>query len=325
MRRKAASGVVDGRWSVKGSVLPLLEYEVLFFGGKGGVGKTTLAAMYGLLAAERGRRTLLVSTDPAHSLGDVLHVALGAEPSEILPNLWGIEIDADHEADHYITDVKARLAEVTPPRLLAEVERQIDIARLTPGAEEAAVFDRFTRLMDLVGPEYDRVLFDTAPLGYTLRLLFLPEHMGTWMDALVGRRRKLGTLGRMWRSVAGAASAGREPADSILAALEERRSRFLRARHLITDDRRTAFAFVTTMERLALLETERGLHALEKHGIPVGAIVVNRLSRQGAVPRDVEGRFARHRVFSIPEANAPEGLEGLRRLAAHLPSSEKSA
>ena len=307
------------------SSAPLLEYEVLFFGGKGGVGKTTLAAMYGLLAAERGRRTLLVSTDPAHSLGDVLHVTLGAEPVEVLPNLWGIEIDADHEADRYIADVKARIADVTPPRLLAEVERQIDIARLTPGAEEAAVFDRFTRLIDLVGPEFDRLLFDNAPLGYTLRLLFLPEHMGAWMDALVGRRRTLGTLGRMWRSVAGAASSVRKLDDPILSALEERRSRFLRARHLITDARRAAFAFVTTVERLALLETERGLHALEKHGIPVGAIIVNRLPKQDAVHPEVEGRFARHRVFSMPEAKAPEGLEGLRRLAAHLPSSETNA
>jgi len=300
----------------------LLKYEVLFFGGKGGVGKTTLAAMYGLLAAQRGRRTLLVSTDPAHSLGDVLHVSLGAEASEILPNLWGMEIDAGHEADRYIADVKARISDVPPPRLLAEVERQIDIARLSPGAEEAAIFDRLTRLMDLVGSEYDRVLFDTAPLGYTLRLLSLPEHMGAWMDALVGRRRKLGALGRMWRGMAGAA---REVADPVLSALEERRSRFMRARHFITDDRRAAFAFVTTVERLALLETERGLHVLQKHGIPVGAIIVNRVPRQDAMPRDMEGRFAHHRVFTIPEANAPEGLEGLQRLAGHLPSLETSA
>jgi arsenite-transporting ATPase len=304
---------------------PLLERQILFFGGKGGVGKTTLAAMYGLLAAERGRRTLLVSTDPAHSIGDVLHVSLGVDPTEFLPNLWGLEIDAAHEADRYIADVKDRIADVTPPRLVAEVERQIDIARVSPGAEEAAVFDRFTRLMDLVGAEYDRLLFDTAPLGYTLRLLSLPEHMGAWMDALVGRRKKLGAVGRMWRTVAGAASAAREVPDPVLLALEERRSRFLRARALMTDDRRAAFAFVTTAERLALLETERGLRALGKHGIPVGAVILNRLQAAGAVIPDVERWFGGHRVFSIPEAEEPEGPEGLRRLAAHLPSLETTA
>lgn len=304
---------------------PLLDRQVLFFGGKGGVGKTTVAATYGLLAAQCGKRTLLVSTDPAHSIGDVLHVSLGAEPLEILPNLWGLEIDAAVEADRYIADVKTRITDVTPPRLVAEVERQIDIARITPGAEEAAVFDRFTRLMDLVGSEYDRLLFDTAPLGHTLRLLSLPEHMGAWMGALIQRRKRVSALGRMWRTVAGAASATRETGDAVLTALEERRSRFVRARALMTDAERVAFVFVTTPERLALIETERGLRALATHGIPIGAIVLNRVGHTGVAGSASEERFAPHRAFSLPEITEPEGAEGLRRLAAHLPQSEVSA
>ena len=106
--------------------------KVLFFGGKGGVGKTTLAASVAMVSAEGGARTLLVSTDPAHSTSDVLGFPLGNEPSEVLSNLWAVEIDPAQEVDRYIEQVKTRIADSTPPRLAAEVERQIDIARVTP-------------------------------------------------------------------------------------------------------------------------------------------------------------------------------------------------
>ena len=86
-----------------------------------------------LQAAREGLRTLLVSTDPAHSTSDVLDTRLDGEAREVRPQLWALEIDPAEEADRYIEDVKARIADVTPPRLMAEVERQIDIARVTPG------------------------------------------------------------------------------------------------------------------------------------------------------------------------------------------------
>ncbi|MGD2134779.1 MAG: TRC40/GET3/ArsA family transport-energizing ATPase, partial [Gemmatimonadales bacterium] len=259
--------------------LPTLRSRtVLFFGGKGGVGKTTLAAVFALKSADEGVRTLLVSTDPAHSTGDVLHTPLGPEPTDVVPNLTAVEIDPTLEADRYVAGVKRRIADVTPPRLVAEVERQIDIARVTPGAEEAALFERFTRLMDGLGSDYDRLVFDTAPLGQTLRLLSLPEQMSAWMSGLIGRRRQVNVVGRMWRTVAGAAAGDAlSERDPVLATLEERRDRFIRARTILTDRRRAAFVFVTIAERLAVLETEKGVAALEKFAIPVGAVIVNRL------------------------------------------------
>ena len=189
----------------------ILDREVVFFGGKGGVGKTTLAATMALQAAREGLRTLLVSTDPAHSTSDVLETSLGGEAREVRPRLWALEIDPAEEADRYIEDVKARIADTTPPRLMAEVERQIDIARVTPGAEESALFDRFTRIAEEAGHAYDRLIFDTAPLGHTLRLLALPELMGAWISGLISRRRKVNVLGRMWRNVAGAAAGSEDP------------------------------------------------------------------------------------------------------------------
>ncbi len=277
--------------SPSGTWAAALERPVLFFGGKGGVGKTTLASATAVLFAGRGERTLLVSTDPAHSTSDALGVRLRADPTLVSPSLWAAEIDPAEAADHYIAEVKARIAETTPPRLAAEVERQIDIARVSPGAEEAALFDRFTRFMADAGAKYDHVVFDTAPLGHTLRLLALPEQLTAWIAGLIGRRRRLGVVRRMWRNVAGAA-AGSElsDADPVLAALEERKTRFAAARATVTDCQRAAFIFVVTPEWLPVVETDRAVQTLRRYGIPVGAVLVNRV-----VPDEADGVFVARR------------------------------
>jgi len=250
---------------------------ILFFGGKGGVGKTTLATAAALEAAAAHARTLLVSTDPAHSTSDILQVGLGPAPRPIIADLWAMEIDPEKEADEYIAGVKARIATAAPPRLLEEVERQIDIARVSPGAVEAAIFDRFTRILENEGGLFERIVFDTAPTGQTLRLLSLPELMTTWMSGLIGRRKKVGAMARMWRNVAGSEAGIETAEDPILAALEERRARFHRARAVLTDPERTAFVFVVTPERLPVWETEKAVEALSRHGVPVGAIIVNQV------------------------------------------------
>ena len=312
----------------------LLDREIVFFGGKGGVGKTTLAAASALLTAERGHRTLLVSTDPAHSTGDILGADIGPEPHEISANLWAVEIDPAREADRYIADVKERIRDATPPRLMDEVERQIDIARVTPGAEESALFDRFTRLMDEAGRTYDRMVFDTAPLGHTLRLMSLPELMATWMSGLIARRKKVNVLGRMWRRVAGAAAGDeRSNDDPVLRTLEERVARFRRARGVITDPGRTAFVLVVIPERLPIAETARAAQALDRFGIPVGAVVLNKLlpddagdsfiakrrERERGYVEEIDRTFERYPRIRVPLFEADVfGEDALRRVSEYI-------
>jgi arsenite-transporting ATPase len=269
----------------------LLRRPVLFVGGKGGVGKTTIASAVALRSADRGDRTLLVSTDAAHSTGDILDQPLSGEPQQVVDNLWAAEIDPEREADAYIADVKARVADTAPPRLAGEVERQIDIARVSPGAEEAALFDRFTRILDGESEHYDRIVFDTAPTGHTLRLLSLPETMTAWITGLIAHRQKVNILGRMWRNVAGSgAGSHSEREDPVLQVLDERKQRFERARTLVSDPQRTAFAFVVIPERLPILETAKAVGALDKYRIPVGGVFVNRV-----LPGDAEGAFLHRR------------------------------
>ncbi len=315
----------------------LPDRPILFFGGKGGVGKTTLAATAALSFAARGHRTLLVSTDPAHSTGDILQVDLGAEPRPVIEDCWAMELDPEREADRYIDEVKTRVASAAPPRLLAEVERQIDIARVSPGAVEAALFERFTRILEEEGREFDRIVFDTAPTGQTLRLLSLPELMTAWMTGMIQRRRKVWALARMWRNVAGSAEADTERDDPILAALEERRSRFHRARQTLTASERAAFVFVVTPERLPIWETEKAVETLSRHGIPVAAIIVNQvlppaLSEEGPAAfldarREREARYLASILRDLGDwpvlcvhlqETDPVGIDALKELAAGI-------
>ncbi len=267
-----------------------LNPRILFFGGKGGVGKTTMAAAFALRCAKAGNRTLLVSTDPAHSTSDILETELGSSPTRIADRLWAMEISPQEETNSYIEDVKSRIAESIAPRLVAEVERQIDIARISPGAEESALFERFTKIIDSEGAEFDRLIFDTAPTGHTLRLLSLPELMTVWISGLISQRRKVNVLGKMWRNVSGAAASEVEHEDPVLKTLEERSTRFARVREILTDGAQAAFVFVITPEKLPIFETARAAAALEKYGVKIGGIIVNQV-----LPASVEGKFLTRR------------------------------
>jgi arsenite-transporting ATPase len=301
--------------------------RILFFGGKGGVGKTTLAAAHAVALADAGRRTLLVSTDPAHSTSDVLETTLGPDAREVAGALWAMEIDPDEEADRYVADVKARIRDSTPPRLWGEVEHQIDLARVSPGAREAAMFDRVARILEGDGPAFDGLVFDTAPTGHTLQLLSLPEMMQAWIGGLIGRRKKLNAVGRMWRNVRADEADGGDP---VLRALEARRERFVRARATLTDPATTVFHFVVIPERLPIVETERAVETLDRYRIPVGTVFVNqvlpasgdgaflaqRRERERPYLDHIAATFGSHPVVHIPlQAHDVVGLAALRSLA----------
>ena len=260
--------------------------RLAFFGGKGGVGKTTLAAAFATLLASRGEKTLLVSTDPAHSTSDILGMSLSGEPQHVEGNLWAVEIDAQKDAEEYIEKIKVDAKESVSIEVIPTVEQHLDLAKNSPGTEESALFDRFVDLIALSPGEYDRLVFDTAPTGHTLRLLTLPALLSAWAEGMVRQREKVAGMERMMRNLTGDDDPGGDP---ILNRLRERRDKFHHARHRLLED--TTFYLVLIPERLPIEETERALKTLTNNDVRVGALIVNRV-----FPDAADGDFMRSRL-----------------------------
>lgn len=309
----------------------LLGRKLIFFGGKGGVGKTTCAAAFAAHAAAQGQRTLIVSTDPAHSTADAFAMDIGSEERQLFPHLWGLEIDPEREATAYIDQVKANLREVVSPAYFGEIERQVEIAQVSPGAEEAALFDKLVTVIDEAEDRYDLVVFDTAPTGHTLRLLSLPELMSAWVDGMIRRRETTHTLNQMWKTDSTATD---DPStDPVYRVLMERRRKFAMARRLLLERETTAFVFVLIPEKLPILETQRAVKILNQYRLPVAGLVVNRV-----LPDVPEGGFLQRRKEQereylseidrefghLPRRYVPlldrdvRGLESLRQIAEYL-------
>ncbi len=248
--------------------LPLKGHSILFVGGKGGVGKSTTAASLAVHLADSGEQILLVSTDPAHSLGDLFGTSVGDRKQEIISGLHALEIDPGQEVERYLARVKSAMRHYVQPAMYSEIERQIELTRHSPGSEEAALMDRVTSLMEEGSTSHDRIIFDTAPTGHTLRLLALPEIMAAWTTGLLKSRDRSASLGKAVDRLRGREKASGdelawfddvkeeatdERTQKIQEVLLERQRRFSRARRLLLDPETTAFILVLIPEKRPLL------------------------------------------------------------------------
>ena len=283
----------------------LIDQQVVFFGGKGGVGKTTCSAAFALAASRKGQRILLVSTDPAHSTADIFQAPIGPVERELQPRLTALEIDAEGEAARYISGVKRDIERMFSPGVIREAHRQIEMAAASPGLLEVALLDRMIDLILNRSRAYDTIVLDTAPTGHTLQLLRMPDAITTWIQALVRHRRAILEIDRGAEQTLEAAAA----ADPVLAALERRHERLAQLRRIMTDRSRTSFVFVMIPERLAIEETARAAEQLADTGVDVAGLVVNRV-----LPDGLEGEFYRSR-----KAQEETYLTEIDRRFARLP------
>lgn len=259
--------------------------KIVFFGGKGGVGKTSSATSYGLFCSQKGYKTLVVSTDPAHSLGDIFEVEIGNKIKELDPNLYGLEIDPEDISREYIKRTKDEMQKTLSPIIIEEIERQIDAMAVSPGSEEAAIFDELVKIIDNYTKDYDIVIFDTAPTGHTIRLLSLPELMGAWMDSLISRRKEAVELMKM-STTGNKELHDKYVNDPVLNILMKRKEKYERTRNILIDSRNAFFVFVLTPEKLPIIETQKAITILAKYGIQIGGIIINKV-----LPDDISGEF----------------------------------
>ena len=264
--------------------------EYVLYGGKGGVGKTTMAAATALSSAAGGISTLVVSTDPAHSLSDTLGVQIPPRPTQIREDmpLYAAEIDPDAAVEDGMFGAggdplggMGDLGEQMGPMgemfggedgddPLGGMGEMLGGSSNMPGADEAAAMRQLLEYLD--DPRFDRVVIDTAPTGHTLRLLQLPE----LMDSMVGRMLKLrqqfkGMMGSIKGMFGGAD--GADP----MAEMDELRDRIERLRAVLRDPEQTDFRVVMIPEEMSIVESERLVSRLAEFEIPVQTLVINRV------------------------------------------------
>ncbi|EJN60007.1 ArsA family ATPase [Halogranum rubrum] len=274
--------------------------KFVFFGGKGGVGKTTVSSAYALKCANAGLDTLVVSTDPAHSTSDVFDQQFSDTPQPVdgVQRLWAMEIDPDDEVERHLMETKRALGDQVSAGMVNEIDRQIEMAHQTPGAYESALFDRFIEVMR-ESDEYDRVVFDTSPTGGTLRLLSLPAFLEGWIERLLMKRKQSVKLFER------AAIGNNEPrrmmdGDPIIARLEARKEQFEFAGRVLRDE--AAFFLVVNPDELSIRETRRAVERLHDYGLDVQGLVVNKLSPEpGEDEEGIGARFLRQRVATERE------------------------
>ncbi len=262
----------------------------VFFRGKGGVGKTTVSSAYALKCANAGLETLVVSTDPAHSTADVFDQEFGDEPIAVegIDHLSALEIDPEAEVEAHMQSIRRRMADQVSPAIVNELDRQIELAHRTPGAYEAALFDRFIDVMRESDP-YDRVVFDTSPTGGTLRLLSLPEFLGDWLDRLVDKRAR--SIDLFEKAAIGDKEARRRAEnDPIIEHLRERKENFEFAGEVLRED--AAFYLVLNPDELSIRETRRSIESMAAEGLAVEGLVINKVTPSPEA--DEDGRGARY-------------------------------
>ncbi|MEX1196839.1 MAG: ArsA family ATPase [Pseudohongiellaceae bacterium] len=260
--------------------------RILFFGGKGGVGKTTVSAACALRMADEDRRVLLVSTDPAHNLGHLFARRIGPTPVRLAPGLDGMELDPDQTVNEHLKEVGSALRRLMSPDLSSEVDKHIELSRDAPGMQEAALLERIAEVVEQSG-DYDLVVFDTAPSGHTARLMALPEMMSAWTEGLIKRRDKADRFNAVLKGLASErdvekrmlgddTDSGADRQTQIRRILNRRQQRFRELRDALADGGRTAFVIVLAAERMPVLESVELYERLRRAGVNVGGLVVNK-------------------------------------------------
>jgi arsenite/tail-anchored protein-transporting ATPase len=268
--------------------------RILLYTGKGGVGKTSIAAATALLCADRGLRTIVLSTDIAHSLADAFDMPLGPEPTPIAPNLDGQEPDVYYNIARYWRTIQTYVSELFAWRGLNEVL-----------AEEMTVMPGMDELGNLLwindhveSGQYDVVVVDAAPTGETLRLLSMPDASRWWIERIAPIGRRVSRLGRpMLEKVLGMPI----PRDEVFASAERLLDRLSDVHHLLSDPDRTSVRITLALDKLSVAEARRSFTYFHLFGYPSDLVICNRVLPEDAGPYFSKLRAAQQRYLPIVE------------------------
>jgi arsenite-transporting ATPase len=306
------------------------EMKYLFFGGKGGVGKTVMAGAAALWIAQQGKRTLLASTNPVHSLSSLLDQDVFGAPTQVhgAPNLQAYEIDTKDTIERSKVELTQKIQWFLKyADIKTRADEFVESATMNPAFEESAMFENMIDLM--FDDEYEAYVFDTAPTANARRLLGMSSVYGMWVNKMMQSREEAKSLKELL------SYSKKQEQDPLMEYLLSFRERMERAKELLTDEEKTSFFFITLPEALPIAVIKRFINWFQDFGIPVGGVVVNlvidKASVEANAPDFVLNRIAMQddymeeiwRSFDV-RAIVPlfekevRGVEMLGRTAAHL-------
>jgi arsenite/tail-anchored protein-transporting ATPase len=264
--------------------------KYVFFGGKGGVGKTVFAGATALWHAQQGRRTILASTNPVHSLTSLLGQDVFGKHTPVAgaQNLWAYEIDTKDTIERSKVEIRDKIQWFLKfADISTKADEFVESATMNPAFEESAMFENMIDLM--FKKEYDVYVFDTAPTANARRLLGMSKVYSLWVNKMLKSREEAKTLREMLSFTK------KKEADPLMDYLLSFRQRMEHARVLLTDPALTAFFFVTLPEALPIAVITRFIQWFRDFGIPVGGVAVNMLIDAGAAGPGAED-FVRNRI-----------------------------
>jgi arsenite/tail-anchored protein-transporting ATPase len=300
--------------------------RIILFTGKGGVGKTTTASATALRLADRGLKTLLLSTDVAHSLGDALAVELTGEPTEVAPSLWAVQIDTQSRFEAAWRDVQRFLVDMLAHSGVDPITA--DELTVLPGVDEVLALLAVRELA--IAGDWDVLVVDCAPTAETLRLLALPEALSWYLQKVFPAHRR---LARGMRPIAAMLGRGEViPPDNIFDALLRLNDELAAVRQLLGDPAVTSVRLVLTPESVVVAEARRTFTALALYGYAVDLVIANRVFPAGDDEwRQGWARSQQHQLVGIREsfaglpvrelpyrAGEPVGAAALREVADGL-------
>jgi len=300
--------------------------RIILYTGKGGVGKTSVAAATALRCADLGYRTIVISTDAAHSLADSFDLPLGPEPTLVAPNLWGQELDVLYQMDKYWGNAQRYFATVLAWRGLDDLIAE-ELAVL-PGMEELASLLQIVHLHD--DCDYEVIIVDCAPTGATLQLLSFPEVARWYLEKIFPFERKAVQLSRpILRAVTDLPIPDEELFDTIAALILQ----LTRMHTLLSDPQKASVRLVLNPEKMVIKEAQRTFAYLNLYGYPTDAVISNRLipdrvhdsyfdswkESQEKYSRMIEEAFSPLPILKVPLFDQEVvGLAMLRRMAESI-------
>ena len=291
----------------------------IMFGGKGGLGKTTLSATSAFWLARQGKRVLLFSVDPQASLSDIFQRDIfGKGPVPIIENLWAQEVDADRRIKDYQEEIRKKILDMYGfEKVPEEIDNYIAAASAEPAMEESAIFDAVVDI--IVQGDYDYYIYDLVPLGHALYYLSMAKVYDEWINKITKLREDM----RQYDQVA--ATMRREETvqeDQILSELTNIKERINASSRILTDKARTAFFFVVVPEEMIIVDTRKAAKLFAEFDVPIAGYVVNRVVPRELLKANIPP-YLRNRIEMQDKYLAQIDAEFAGQVQARVPELER--